>query len=69
VGSATPSSWCAESQPLAATEFYTVLEASDVPDGVINVVTGAKDALAKCWPSTTTSIGIWYFGTAGGGGA
>src|SRR5438105_14954644 len=36
-----------EAQPLAATELYTVLEASDVPAGVINIVTGAKDALAK----------------------
>src|SRR5206468_4840786 len=36
-----------EPNPLAATEFYTVLETSDVPSGVINVITGAKDALAK----------------------
>jgi len=31
-----------EAHPLAATELYTVLDASDVPAGVINIVTGAK---------------------------
>ncbi|HET8712716.1 MAG TPA: aldehyde dehydrogenase family protein, partial [Gemmatimonadales bacterium] len=36
-----------EPEPIAATEFYSVLETSDVPDGVINVITGAKDALVK----------------------
>ena len=33
--------------PLAATDFYSVLETSDVPAGVINIVTGDKNALAK----------------------
>ena len=55
-----------ESHPLAATEFYTVLETSDVPDGVINVVTGAKDALAKVLAEHDDVDGIWYFGTAAG---
>jgi len=55
-----------ESHPLAATEFYTVLETSDVPDGVINVVTGAKDALAKVLAEHDDVDGIWYFGGATG---
>ena len=55
-----------ETQPLAATEFYTVLETSDVPDGVINVITGAKDALAKVLAEHDDVDGIWYFGNAGG---
>jgi len=55
-----------ETHPLAATEFYTVLETSDVPDGVINVVTGAKDALAKVLAEHDDVDGIWYFGTAAG---
>src|SRR5262249_38485968 len=29
-----------QTHPLAATDFYSVLETSDVPDGVINLVTG-----------------------------
>jgi aldehyde dehydrogenase (NAD+) len=55
-----------EPQPLAATEFYTVLETSDVPAGVINVVTGAKDALAKVLAEHDDVDGVWYFGNAGG---
>jgi aldehyde dehydrogenase (NAD+) len=55
-----------ETNPIAATEFYTVLETSDVPDGVINVITGAKDALAKVLAEHDDVDGIWYFGTAAG---
>ena len=55
-----------EPNPLAATEFYTVLETSDVPDGVINVITGAKDALAKVLAEHDDVDGIWYFGSAAG---
>ncbi|PYP97311.1 MAG: aldehyde dehydrogenase [Gemmatimonadetes bacterium] len=55
-----------EPSPLAATEFYTVLETSDVPDGVINVITGAKDPLAKVLADHDDVDGIWYFGTAAG---
>ena len=55
-----------EPTPLAATEFYTVLETSDVPDGVINVITGAKDALAKVLAEHDDVDGMWYFGNAAG---
>jgi aldehyde dehydrogenase (NAD+) len=55
-----------EPHPLAATEFYTVLETSDVPDGVINVITGAKDALVKVLAEHDDVEGIWYFGNAAG---
>ena len=55
-----------EPHPLAATEFYSVLETSDVPDGVINVITGAKDALAKVLAEHDDVEGIWYFGNAAG---
>ena len=55
-----------EPHPLAATEFYTVLETSDVPDGVINVITGAKDALAKVLAEHDDVEGLWYFGNAAG---
>jgi len=55
-----------ESQPIAATEFYTVLETSDVPDDVINVITGAKDALAKVLAEHDDVDGMWYFGSAAG---
>ncbi|HXM38243.1 MAG TPA: aldehyde dehydrogenase family protein [Gemmatimonadales bacterium] len=55
-----------ETQPLAATEFYTVLETSDVPDGVVNVITGPKDALAKVLAEHDDVDGMWYFGNAAG---
>ena len=55
-----------EPQPIAATEFYTVFETSDVPDGVINVITGAKDALAKVLAEHDDVDGMWYFGNAAG---
>jgi len=55
-----------EPQPIAATEFYSVLETSDLPDGVINVITGAKDALAKVLAEHDDVEGVWYFGNAAG---
>jgi aldehyde dehydrogenase (NAD+) len=55
-----------EPHPLAATEFYTVLETSDVPAGVINVITGGKDALAKVLAEHDDVDGMWYFGNAAG---
>src|SRR5262249_46372092 len=36
-----------ETHPLAATDLYQVLETSDVPAGVINIVTGPRDTLAQ----------------------
>ncbi len=55
-----------EPQPIAATEFYSVLETSDVPDGVINVITGAKDPLAKVLAEHDDVDGMWYFGNVAG---
>ena len=33
--------------PLAATDFYQVLDTSDVPAGVVNIVTGERETLAR----------------------
>jgi len=55
-----------EAHPLAATELYTVLDASDVPAGVINIVTGAKDALSKILAEHDDVDAMWYFGTREG---
>ena len=55
-----------EPQPIAATEFYSVLETSDVPDGVINVITGAKAPLAKVLAEHDDVDGMWYFGSVAG---
>ncbi|HEX5972735.1 MAG TPA: aldehyde dehydrogenase family protein, partial [Gemmatimonadaceae bacterium] len=55
-----------ESAALAATDFYQVLETSDVPAGVINIVTGPKDSLAKTIAEHDDVDAVWYFGSADG---
>jgi aldehyde dehydrogenase (NAD+) len=55
-----------EPHPLSATDFYSVLETSDVPDGVVNIVTGAKDALSKILAEHDDVEGMWYFGSREG---
>ena len=52
--------------PLAATDFYSVLETSDVPAGVINIVTGDRDALAKVLSEHDDVDAMWYFGARDG---
>jgi aldehyde dehydrogenase (NAD+) len=56
-----------EAHPLAATELYTVIDASDVPAGVINIVTGAKDALTKVLAEHDDVDAVWYFGNQAAG--
>jgi len=48
--------------PLAATDFYSVLETSDLPAGVINIVTGDRDALAKVLAEHDDVEAVWYRG-------
>ncbi len=55
--------------PLAATDFYQVLDTSDVPGGVINIVTGDTDALAGVLAGHGEVDAMWYVGTAEGGAA
>ena len=55
-----------EAHPLAATDFYSVLETSDLPAGVINIVTGAKDALSLVLAEHDDVDGVWYHGTHAG---
>ena len=52
--------------PLAATDFYQVLETSDVPAGVINIVTGARDILVATLADHDDVDAVWYFGTRDG---
>jgi aldehyde dehydrogenase (NAD+) len=52
--------------PLAATDLYQVLDTSDLPGGVINIVTGAPDELAAVLAAHDDVDGLWYFGTAAG---
>ena len=52
--------------PLAATDFYQVLDTSDVPAGVVNIVTGDRDVLAKTIAEHDDVAAIWYFGSQEG---
>ncbi|GGE13740.1 aldehyde dehydrogenase (NAD+) [Gemmobacter megaterium] len=53
--------------PLAATDLYQVLDTSDVPGGVVNIVSGERDALARTLADHSDVDAVWYFGTAEGG--
>ncbi|MDL1900462.1 aldehyde dehydrogenase family protein [Anaerolineae bacterium CFX9] len=55
-----------EKNPLSATDFYQVLETSDVPGGVINIVTGVRDHLTKTLVEHDNVDSVWYFGGAEG---
>jgi aldehyde dehydrogenase (NAD+) len=50
--------------PLLATDFYQVMDTSDVPGGVINIVTGHPDELAKVLAQHDDVASLWYVGSA-----
>ena len=52
-----------ERYPLAATDFYQVLETSDVPAGVVNIVTGGRDSLLKTLAEHDDVDVLWVFGS------
>ncbi len=52
--------------PLSATDFYGVLDTSDVPAGVVNIVTGATDPLARVLAEHDDVEAMWYFGSRDG---
>src|ERR1700750_2420385 len=54
-----------EKHALAATDFYQVLETSDMPAGVINIVTGGREELSKTLAEHPGGHAMWYFGTNG----
>ena len=53
-----------QAHPLAATDFYQVLDTSDVPGGVVNIVTGDREALARVLADHDEVDAIWHFGSA-----
>jgi aldehyde dehydrogenase (NAD+) len=55
-----------ERAPLLATDLYQVLDTSDLPGGVINIVTGHRDELAPVLAAHDDVDGVWYFGSAEG---
>jgi aldehyde dehydrogenase (NAD+) len=55
-----------EKHPFSATDFYQIMETSDVPAGAINIVTGYKDELTDVLAKHDNVDGLWYFGTQEG---
>ena len=49
---------------LVATDFYQVLETSDVPSGVLNIVTGDAEELGSVLAKHDDVEGLWVVGTA-----
>jgi len=55
-----------EQSALLATDFYQVLNTSDLPAGVINIITGDRDSLTDTLAKHYDIEGFWYWGTAEG---
>jgi aldehyde dehydrogenase (NAD+) len=52
--------------PLSATDFYSILDTSDVPAGVVNIVTGEANALATTLAEHDGVDALWCVGDAAG---
>ncbi len=55
-----------QAHPLSATDFYQILDTSDLPGGVLNIVTGERDVLAKVLAGHGDVDSMWYAGPAEG---
>lgn len=53
-----------EAYPLAATDLYQVFDTSDLPDGVVNIVTGSHAELAKPLASHLDVDAAWCFSSS-----
>ncbi|XP_069597656.1 aldehyde dehydrogenase family 16 member A1 [Ranitomeya imitator] len=55
-----------EKFPLPALDFYQVFDTSDLPGGVVNVLTGGRDHLSKYLVEHQDVQAMWYFGSEQG---
>ncbi len=53
-----------EPYPLAATDFYQVLETSDVPNGVVNILTGSHAEIAPQMAGHMDIDAVWSFSSS-----
>jgi aldehyde dehydrogenase (NAD+) len=51
---------------LLATDFYQVLDTSDLPGGVINIISGDQEVLAEVLAKHYDTEGMWYWGSRQG---
>ncbi|MEM8560481.1 MAG: aldehyde dehydrogenase family protein, partial [Bacteroidota bacterium] len=56
-----------QTHPLAATDLYQVLDTSDLPGGVVNIVTGNRDHLTKTLAAHEDVDALWYFASGEAG--
>jgi aldehyde dehydrogenase (NAD+) len=56
----------AQAMPLAATDLSQVFDTSDLPAGVVNIVTGPRDDLARTLAQHDDVAALWYCGGAEG---
>lgn len=52
--------------PLSATDLYQVLDTSDLPSGVVNIVTGDQNTLTKTLAEHAGVDALWYHGDVEG---
>ena len=52
--------------PLAATDLYQVFDTSDVLGGVVNIISGDRDELAKTLAEHDAVDALWYMGSKSG---
>ncbi|XP_043915174.1 aldehyde dehydrogenase family 16 member A1 [Protopterus annectens] len=55
-----------EKYPLPALDFYQVFDTSDLPGGVVNILTGSRDHLVKYLVEHQDVQAMWYFGSEQG---
>ncbi|KKB80523.1 hypothetical protein VW29_17285 [Devosia limi DSM 17137] len=53
-----------ETAPISDTDVSQAVETSDVPNGVINVVTGAAASLAKTLAEHDGGDALWFMGSS-----
>jgi len=58
-----------ERAPLVVTDFYQVMETSDLPAGVVNIVTGPRDELSAVLAAHDDVDAMWYVGSQSGSAA
>ncbi|XP_060561451.1 LOW QUALITY PROTEIN: aldehyde dehydrogenase family 16 member A1-like [Ruditapes philippinarum] len=55
-----------EKYPLLALDLYQIFDTSDLPGGVVNIITGDRDHLTKFLAEHQDIQSMWYFGGAEG---
>ena len=54
-----------EPYPLSATDLYQVFETSDLPAGVVNLITASHEEVGKTLAGHMDLDAVWYFGSSG----